>query len=109
MKLKFLSLPTKTKISLIEGIETFKQIIDISFLNVSKLQKIYQFAFYESSVEYISFPASVTHIFHGAFYNCRNLKKVVFPEKSQLKIIGRVQFCNVSILLNEKSLLTKFS
>ena len=50
-----------------------------------------------SDIESITIPASVREIGTGAFYNCKNLRKVTFEEKSRLERIGKECFYGSSI------------
>ena len=50
-----------------------------------------------SDIESITIPASVREIGTGAFYNCKNLRKVTFEEKSRLERIGKECFYDSSI------------
>ena len=42
-----------------------------------------------SNIESVTIPASVKEILSETFYNCNNLKEVVFKEGSEMKIIGK--------------------
>ena len=43
--------------------------------------------FRNTAIEIVKIPASVTKIEAKAFYNCRNLRRVMFAENSKLDII----------------------
>lgn len=48
--------------------------------------------FKNSKIESITIPTSVKEILSKAFYNCKNLKEVVFKKGSKMKTIGKDAF-----------------
>ena len=52
--------------------------------------------FHSSEIERIVIPKGVEEIQENAFYCCKNLKKVLLEEGSQLKVIGREVFMGCS-------------
>ena len=52
--------------------------------------------FHNSEIERIVIPKGVEEIQENAFYCCKNLKKVLLEEGSQLKVIGREVFMGCS-------------
>lgn len=64
----------------------------IKFAPGSCLKAIEKKAFASSSIEGISFPASLTRIGDEAFESCNNLKNVDFPSGSQLIAVGKDAF-----------------
>lgn len=63
-----------------------KQLTSVLFESDSKLQKICENAFYESSIDSISIPSSVIEIDQYAL-SCNNLRNVTFQEDSKLEIL----------------------
>lgn len=51
-------------------------------------EKIGNYWFYGSMIESVEIPAYVKEIGTETFYNCKNLKRVIFTEGSLLEIIG---------------------
>lgn len=74
-----------------------KLIKTINFSEDSKLKIIDKKSFFDSSIEFISIPATVTEIGDYAFAYCSKLKKIEFSEKSELKTIGMYSFYGSSI------------
>ena len=54
-------------------------------------------SFYNSQIRRISIPASVTKICESAFFYCRNIQIVEFPENSNLQIICDNAFSNSNL------------
>lgn len=61
-------------------------------------EKICENAFKDSKVLNITLPNGLKEIANYAFYGCKELKRVSFPEKSTLKTIGDSAFENCSAL-----------
>lgn len=64
----------------------------IKFAPDSALKAIEKKAFLSSSIESVSFPASLTRIGEEAFDNCGHLKNVEFPNGSKLIAVGKDAF-----------------
>jgi len=57
------------------------------------ITKIFDYVFYDLPVLLdVKFPSSLEEIGRYAFYNCRNMKSVSFPESSKLTVINRNAF-----------------
>ena len=63
----------------------------------SKLGKIEIRSFVKVGIENITIPSNVVAIDDYAFYLCKDLKSVVFPEDSRLKGIGKMGFANTKL------------
>lgn len=63
----------------------------------SKLERIEMGSFFNVRIENIIIPNNVTIIDNSAFYMCKDLKSVVFPEDSRLESIGEMCFANTEL------------
>lgn len=64
----------------------------VEFQENCELNSICKMAFQNTSIEKIVIPKQVTEIGQFAFYQCKNLKNVVIPQDSELKIIDEYAF-----------------
>lgn len=79
--------------SILEGAFTCSYTISsIQFASNSQVQTIEQNSFFNSSIQRISFPASLTKIKQRAFLSCNNLQLIEFPPDSKLKTIENDAF-----------------
>ena len=58
------------------------------FAEDSRLEKIGPGSFSNTGIEKITVPKNVAEIEEGAFYQCEELREVVFEEGSKLKEMG---------------------
>ena len=66
----------------------------------SELKSIGKFVFGEcASIKKISFPSSVVYFDESAFYSCRSLSQLIFPDNPSLPIIGIHCFDNCSTIV----------
>ena len=70
----------------------FANIRNVEFEHDSKLQIIEEKAFFNSSLEKISIPSTVTRISSLAFNFCQQLQSVIIPENSKLKSFEKLTF-----------------
>lgn len=78
----------------------FESCIDLSkveFQMNSKLDTIFQYAFYFADIEYIKIPSEVREIERYAFCFCRKLRHVEFQDNSKLSIIFENAFSETSL------------
>lgn len=61
------------------------------------IKKVGSYSFCLSSVEEVFIPAEVTEICEGAFYRCKDIRKVEIESNSKLKIIRNDAFFSASI------------
>lgn len=61
------------------------------------IRRISPYAFAYTKIESIEIPSHITEICEGAFFNCTQLRKIEFPEISELKAIGKGAFANSKI------------
>lgn len=74
-----------------------EQISSVRFPSDSKLQKVENEAFSNSSLSYICIPQHLTIICERAFYYCTQLHKIDIPSDSELRIIEKEAFASSSI------------
>lgn len=77
--------------------EKYDKLHNIEFSYNSKLRLIEYGAFFQSSIEKVIFPSTVTKICENAFSCCRNLRKVEFKLDSAIEIIDESAFAYSSI------------
>jgi hypothetical protein len=88
------------------GKESFgqcKSLESVTFENGSRLERIEEYAFYESGLKSILIPSSVVVLVERSFYMCNSLESGKFESGSGLERIdksmfedSRVSFCSVS-------------
>jgi hypothetical protein len=69
-----------------------KSLCEITFESRSKLQRIEEYAFYETGVKNVQIPSSVEFIGKKCFYGCNSLCEITFESRSKLQRIEESAF-----------------